>query len=108
MTRHHEQPEIPLFASARDVWGANQPTVAQLTGELRAAGFTNVTANELTLTYQMHLDDWCSLVSRRFWSTFSHFTDAELERGVAEIRAQAGGDVLQIGDKLVLIAVSPS
>ena len=107
VTRHHEQPEIPLFASARDVWAANQPTVAQLTGELRAAGFTNVTANELTLTYQMPLDDWCSLVSRRFWSTFSHFTDAELERGVAEIRAQAGGDVLQIGDKLVLIAAAP-
>ena len=108
MTRHHEQPYIPLFAAARDVWAANQPTAAQLAAELRAAGFSRLEVSEMTLTYRMALDEWCSIVTRRFWSTFSHFTDGELKAGVDEIRAAAAGSqLLDIGDRLMLLSASP-
>ena len=102
------QPAIPLFAAARDVWAANQPTAAQITAELRASGFGHVAASGLTLDYHMSLDQWCSNVMSRFWSTFSHFTDNELKAGVEEIRAAATGSQLTIGDRLVMIAASRS
>ena len=79
ITRAHEQPGIPLFDAARTAWAANQPAAAQLRDELRTAGFAHVSERPITLTYSMPLEQWTSLVSSRFWSTFSEFTDKELQ-----------------------------
>lgn len=36
----------------------------------------------------MPRDAWLAMVKGRFWSTFSHSDDEELERGIAEIVAR--------------------
>ena len=108
VTRSDEQPEMPLFEGARGVWRDNQPTAKELSSELESAGFTKVKPTEATLSYEMPLTRWCELIRQRVWSTFSHFSDAELEAGIAEIQKTVplGDENVTIGDRLVLISAS--
>lgn len=106
VTRNHEQPDIPLFDAARTVWRENQPTASELVADLEASGFAKVRPTEASLSYEMTLNDWCKLVRGRLWSTFSHFSDAELNSGIAEIRGSAVGESVTIGDRLVLISAA--
>ena len=40
----------------------------------------------------------------RFWSTFSYFTDEQLEAGVREVdEANAGADVLEFEERMTFI-----
>jgi len=104
VTRHQSQPDIPLFEAARRVWAENQPTGAEIAADLRQAGFSCVRVAEATLQYTMPLNDWCSLVRRRVWSTFSHFSDREIDEGIDEIRRAVASEDVCIGDRLVLIS----
>jgi hypothetical protein len=40
---------------------------------------------EVDYTVRMPKARWYSMVRARFWSTFSHFTDAQLEEGIEEL-----------------------
>jgi hypothetical protein len=40
---------------------------------------------QVDYTVRMPKARWYSMVRARFWSTFSHFTDAELEEGLEEL-----------------------
>ena len=68
VTRHQEQPQIPLFSEARTVWAQQQPSGDELVADLEHAGFARVRLTSTTLEYTMPLDEWCALVRRRFWS----------------------------------------
>lgn len=81
----------PFFARAREVWAANQPPVHTFTDAMAAAGFEGVAARRATNLVTMPLAQWVAMVRARVWSTFSHFDDAALEAGVAEIEAAWGG-----------------
>ena len=71
---------------------------------LRAAGFAHVACHTHTYPHAVATDEWCRLVKGRFWSTFSNFTDEELEDGCRQVRASAdGGDTLRFDDRLLLI-----
>ena len=68
VTRHQEQPQIPLFSEARKVWAEQQPSGDEIRDDLERAGFARVRLTSTTLEYTMPLDEWCALVRRRFWS----------------------------------------
>ena len=34
----------------------------------------------------MSKDDWFQIIRSRYWSTFSHFNDYELEEGIKELK----------------------
>ena len=109
VTRPQHGIDYPLWAAAREVWADNQPGESELIDDLRAAGFAHVECHLHAYPHAVRTDEWCRLVRGRFWSTFSHFTDRELEAGCAEIRAhaessQAGdGQELRFEDRLLLI-----
>ena len=118
VTRPQRDIDYPLWDAAREVWASNQPSEARLADELRAAGFFDVATHLHTYPHVVATEEWCRLVKGRFWSTFSHFTEAELEEGCARIRADAaaagaatggGCEVLRFDDRLLFIEarVSP-
>jgi non-heme Fe2+,alpha-ketoglutarate-dependent halogenase len=103
MTRPQE-PEYPLFAAARQVWRENQPPSETFAEAMRDAGFEDVEVRELRYPCRLPLDRWCTMMRQRFWSTFSHFSDEELEEGIAEVAAKhAGKDDVEFDEILLAI-----
>lgn len=79
-----QEVDYPLFGSARGVWRENQPPAALYVEAMRKAGFA-VTEREALFPATLPKGRWFAMVRSRFWSTFSHFSDEELEaRAAAE------------------------
>jgi len=109
VTRPQLEIDYPLWPAARQVWAANQPSALEIEKDLIAAGFTNVRTILHRYPCQILLDRWLDMVKGRFWSTFSNFTDAELEEACGLIRKQVVVDdkgVVTFDDRLVFIVAS--
>eukprot|EP00040_Diaphanoeca_grandis_P004322 m.28131 g.28131 ORF g.28131 m.28131 type:complete len:302 (+) comp15868_c0_seq2:249-1154(+) len=79
-------PEYPFFKKAMDVWSLAQPSEQQLVDDFKSAGFTSITSSVEKFNVGLPLSSWCTMIRNRFWSTFSNFTDDEIEEGVLEIQ----------------------
>eukprot|EP00240_Pyramimonas_obovata_P016149 CAMPEP_0118931002 /NCGR_PEP_ID=MMETSP1169-20130426/7497_1 /TAXON_ID=36882 /ORGANISM="Pyramimonas obovata, Strain CCMP722" /LENGTH=295 /DNA_ID=CAMNT_0006873447 /DNA_START=31 /DNA_END=915 /DNA_ORIENTATION=+ len=104
-----QEVDYPLFEAARQVWRENQPAADIYVKAMEAAGFcTEVVQHDYTVTIKKAA--WLSMVRARFWSTFSHFTQEELDAGVAELEAQfQGQEELTFDDRLLfLVGTKPS
>ena len=109
VTRPQREIDYPLWNAAYDVWAQNQPSEADLVQELREAGYGSVDVHLHSYPHEVPLDEWRRLVRGRFWSTFSNFTDAELEVGCAHIGARSDADgMLRFEDRLLLIDAAAS
>ena len=112
VTRPQHDIDYPLWEAALEVWAENQPSETSIVNELKAAGFSDVTTHLHTYPHEVPVDKWCQLVKGRFWSTFSHFTDEELELGAEQIRAKAAigaqdaAGLLRFEDRLLLIVAA--
>jgi hypothetical protein len=85
----------------------NQPPTAEIKAALTEAGFSNVSHTMIRHALALKTDEWCTMVQNRFWSTFSHFTDAELQAGTDEIRSNAGGsDTLEFEERMIIITAT--
>ena len=109
ITRPQTDLDYPLWPAALDVWAQNQPSAAQLTEELHQAGFIRTATTVHDYPCQISLTAWQGMVQRRFWSTFSHFTDEELQAACADMsvtqadRLHDNGTTLRFEDRLVFI-----
>lgn len=109
LTRPQTQIDYPLWNKARDVWAANQPSLEDFQSELERAGFTEITSRVAPYPCQIPLEVWQAMVRDRFWSTFSNFTDDELEQGCQDIaqeykdRVDSNG-ILHFQDRILCIA----
>jgi SAM-dependent methyltransferase len=79
VTRPKLEIDYPLWDEARKVWAENQPSLEQFVDELEQAGFSNVQHSVEPYPCTILLERWQSMVKARFWSTFSNFTDKELD-----------------------------
>lgn len=97
------RPQYPFFKAAFSVWEQSQPDETDIVADLRSVGFDPVIT--LTQAYPCSLSRqrWCQLVRARFWSTFSKFSDDELEAGCEEIRAAHPEDHLEFEERMVLV-----
>ena len=78
------QISYPLFAAALELFSARQPDPAVIAGDMRSAGLqTELTCGSFPLTFPT--DRYLQMVRNRYMSLLSHFDDAQLEAGVAEI-----------------------
>ena len=108
ITRPQREIDYPLWAEAREVWAANQPHVDELVQDLKTAGFATVDYSIEGYPCAIELKRWQSMVKQRFWSTFSNFSDADLEAACKTIeeserdRVDAHGRI-QFEDRLVFI-----
>jgi SAM-dependent methyltransferase len=85
VTRPKLEIDYPLWDEAREVWAKNQPSLEQFVDELGQAGFSNVQHSVESYPCTILLERWQSMVKARFWSTFSTFTDKELDEACHSI-----------------------
>jgi hypothetical protein len=109
ITRPQIEIDYPLWDEARQVWKDNQPSALEFCDELEKAGFVDIHHSLEGYPCQIALERWQSMVKGRFWSTFSNFSDDELEDACERIakeyqdRIDEEG-VLQFEDRLVFIS----
>lgn len=85
VTRPKLEIDYPLWDEARQVWAENQPSLEQFVDELEQAGFSNVQHSVESYPCTILLERWQSMVKARFWSTFSNFTDKDLDEACHSI-----------------------
>ena len=109
ITRPQIDIDYPLWDAARTVWRENQPSAFDFQRELKRAGFTDISATLEAYPCQISLERWQSMVRQRFWSTFSNFSDDELndacQQIVQDYKDRTTEDViLHFEDRLVFIS----
>eukprot|EP00536_Pseudo-nitzschia_multiseries_P002784 jgi/Psemu1/184258/e_gw1.38.15.1 len=85
VTRPQTDIDYPLWDAARAVWKENQPSIEEIEDELKEAGYTHLERTVEAYPCSISLASWQSMVKNRFWSTFSNFSDEELERACESI-----------------------
>jgi len=105
VTRPQRDVDYPLWPAALEVWETNQPPADDIAADLREAGFRDVKQNVHPFPCEVALETWLGMIKNRFWSTFSKFTESELEEGCAHITRQAPPDgMLKFEERLLFIA----
>jgi hypothetical protein len=85
VTRPQFEIDYPLWNEARQVWAQNQPSLQDITNDLQQAGFSDVSHTLEPYPCSISLERWQAMVQKRFWSTFSNFSDQELEEACQTI-----------------------
>jgi hypothetical protein len=85
ITRPQLEIDYPLWNEARQVWAQNQPSLLDITTDLQQAGFSDVSHTLEPYPCSISLERWQAMVQKRFWSTFSNFSDQELEEACKTI-----------------------
>lgn len=86
-----EEIEYPLFKSALELHTKNQPTRDQLHSELADAGFKidfDIISTEISVKKQSYIN----MVSNRYMSVLSEFSQIDLDHGLAEIAEKHTSD----------------
>ena len=97
----------PFFKAAHEVWRKNQPPKEYYVGMLEAAGYRISSVTVSSYLANLDMSWWLRMVRNRFWSTFSEFSDIELEVGIREIIEQFGeNEEVRFQEMLVLIVAS--
>ncbi|GKY91940.1 hypothetical protein MPSEU_000165600 [Mayamaea pseudoterrestris] len=109
ITRPQVDIDYPLWPEAKHVWAKNQPSSELLTQELVTAGFAKVEQSVHGYPCSIPLDRWLGMIKQRFWSTFSNFSDQELQEAcklIAESEVERLDDngCIHFEDRLVFIA----
>ncbi len=78
VTRPQLEVDYPLWPAARQVWASHQPSFDEIKLDLERAGYLSVEQSMEIYPCSIPLERWLSMVKGRFWSTFSNFTDEEL------------------------------
>ncbi|MFE6685796.1 class I SAM-dependent methyltransferase [Streptomyces sp. NPDC057743] len=92
----------PLFQAALDRFAVEQPDPEKIAVALRNAGLeTTIEYEEFPATIDREV--WIDLVSDRWMSVLSNFSDAELARGIEEIRERYTAPQLELLDRFVFI-----
>lgn len=85
VTRPQFDHDYPLWDEARLVWAANQPSLQDIQVDLQTAGFSRVEHTVEAYPCSTAMEKWLEMVKSRFWSTFSNFTNDELEEACKRI-----------------------
>ncbi|HIE02685.1 MAG TPA: class I SAM-dependent methyltransferase [Thiotrichaceae bacterium] len=93
----------PFFQAALDIWSQFQPDSELYVQFQKEVGFS-VHCQTYDYPIQIPKTQWFEMIKNRFWSTFSHFNDEELQAGLMELENQyAEAEVLNFVDTLVFI-----
>ena len=108
ITRPQVHIDYPMWSAAKDVWATNQPSANDIVSDLRKAGFQEVQQYIKSYPCEIELNKWLDMVRNRFWSTFSNFTDEEIEEGceriMKEVQQPDGEEVMiKFDERLVFI-----
>jgi len=82
----------PLFQAAHKVWSEQQPLKEELLNYIEGAKL-NVVCKSIFIDISLSKEQWFHMIRSRFWSTFSHFNDIELEDGIDELKIKLANQI---------------
>ena len=92
----------PLFDAALELFSDLQPDPAEVAGEMGAAGLlAELTYESFPLAFPT--ERYLGMVRNRYMSLLSHFDDAQLEAGMAEIRRANPGEQVAFTDTFAFV-----
>ena len=95
--------QYPFFQAALDIWPKYQPDFNLYIQRQKEAGFS-VYCQHYDYQVSISKKQWFKMIENRFWSTFSHFNDDELQVGLMELEKKyAMVESLHFADPLVFI-----
>lgn len=109
VTRPQSDIDYPLWDAARHVWASQQPALDGIVRDLEAAGYVKVASSVHSHPCAVSLTRWERMIRNRFWSTFSHFSDEELDDGIRQMEESERhrldeANVLHFEDRLLFIS----
>lgn len=94
--------EYPLFSAALELFERLQPDPEEISAAMRSAGLAvDLRYESFTLSFEK--SRYLAMVRSRYMSLLSSFSDAELERGIAEIDARHPDERLVYRDRQAFI-----
>jgi SAM-dependent methyltransferase len=94
--------EYPLFSAALELFEQRQPDPADIADLLTSAGLrTELTYDSFPLSFTK--ERYAGMIRDRYMSLLANFSNAELERGIAEINERYPGDQLDFQDRFAFI-----
>jgi hypothetical protein len=94
----------PFFTAALDEWSKHQPKAEVFASAMEAAGFVNVHISTADYVVTIGKKRWFQMISNRFWSTFSYFSDIELADGLEELsRTYATVEEISFTERIVFV-----
>lgn len=97
--------EYPLFTDALQRYEKGQPHYRNLVAQLETVGF-KVATELLDFPIAIDRDRYLNMVKMRYMSLFRHFTDAEIARGIEEIKEKYPDNILKFNDRFVFITAN--
>ncbi|TDC21847.1 methyltransferase domain-containing protein [Streptomyces sp. 8K308] len=94
--------EYPLFAEALRRYEALQPDPARIAEHLADAGL-RTTLGHVEHELRLDTERYLAMVRARYMSVLSTFSDAEIEAGIAEIRARHPGREVVFPDRFAFV-----
>jgi hypothetical protein len=109
VTRPQTDIDYPLWDAARHVWASQQPALDDIVRDLEAAGYVRVAASVHSHPCAISLTRWERMIRNRFWSTFSHFSNEELDDGIRQMEESERHrldeeNVLHFEDRLLFVS----
>lgn len=92
ITRPQKDIDYPMWEKAKEIWAINQPGIETLEEDLKAAGYTHLKRTVVPIECTISLSRWQAMIKSRCWSTFSNFTDEELQDACNVIAKDAEKD----------------
>jgi len=96
------QISYPLFGAALRLFADQQPDPADVADQMRGAGLQAELAYE-SFPLVFPTERYLQLVRNRYMSLLSHFDDAQLEAGAAEIRRAHPGEQIAFTDTFAFV-----
>lgn len=99
----------PFFPAALEAWESGADDLSIYRQEMeQSRNFADVHAEEINIAdISMSRSEWSNLVRTRFWSNLSHFTDKEMDDGIAWIESSCASTV-SFTEKQVFILGGPA
>jgi ubiquinone/menaquinone biosynthesis C-methylase UbiE len=92
----------PLFAAALDLFTRQQPDPAEVAAAMGTAGLrVELSFESFPLVFPA--ERYLQMVRNRYMSLLSHFDDAQLDAGVAEIRRAHPGEQFEFADTFAFV-----
>jgi len=94
--------QLALFDAAKAIFSQHQPAADLLVAEIRDAGFACQTILRV-FPFRITKTRWFAMLSSRFMSDLSAFSDDDIAAGIEALDQQYSGDFIDMQDNLLFI-----
>ena len=98
-----QEVDYPFFPRAREIWKQYQPSSELIQTSMQKCRF-EVNVQEVDYPVSLPKVTWLQMVRNKFWSTFSHCSEDELNEGLAYLKDKhRTEEILNFTDRMLFV-----